>query len=162
VDCWYYQTGTDAEMYTACTARTTHAVAGGSTWDDLYKWADNNNYTSSGSLPTSLEWRYLTIRPKPASNAVYVECFWFKEETFANCETRTYFDEVLNTDWEAFIPNATRQHWFYDKENSQKVDCWRFAYENYANCITRSSNRLMTTTTKFTSSDANPYIYMYF
>jgi hypothetical protein len=44
---------------------------------------------------------------------------------------------LLTTDDDTGI--FSKQHYFYDKQNSEDVDCWKFAYESYENCETRAT-----------------------
>lgn len=82
-------------MYSACTTRATHAhatSAGASTWDEKYFFASDNSYSSFPSA--DLNWKRIELMK---DTETFVECFWFNTETFANCMTRTTFDDFLNT-----------------------------------------------------------------
>jgi len=67
-----------------------------------------------------------------------VECFHYKEKTFANCETRTAFTAYRDATSDLY--NFGYQHYFYDKVKLSKVDCWDYVgYPTMLDCKTRST-----------------------
>lgn len=132
IDCWSYQSGTQADLYTACKARSEFVCD-----EDTGYFSDY--YIGADKDCSDMERMRFQIQNVDTND--WVECFWFSTETFAECETRTKFEDARALEGMDLVP-FFNQHYFVDKSNADpttKVDCWRFAYENYANCVTRST-----------------------